>query len=74
MNQEYFYRKHVIKVRFTDAEPLGWYWEVFKEGNLLADNSKSQPDYPLKAALTFAKRHIDDLINSESFEDEMRVF
>jgi len=72
-NQEYFYQGTVIKLRYSPDNyycDAGWYWEVFKDGVTLADNSKSCPD-SLESALIFAKRCVDDALDIDS--DEMPV-
>ena len=73
MNQKYFYHGTIIKLRYSPDNnycDAGWYWEVFKDGVTLADNSKSCPD-SLESALIFAKRCVDDALDIDS--DEMPV-
>jgi hypothetical protein len=61
-HEEYFYQGTIIKLRYSldnrygDA---GWYWEVFRNGERLADNSKSCPNATNEQALWYAKDAID---------------
>lgn len=69
-HKEYLYQGHVIKLQFRNETPscdAGWSWEVFKDGEDVADNSKQCPDWPLHSALHYAKEAIDN--RDETIED-----
>jgi hypothetical protein len=75
--KEYLYQENVIKLYYCPGSSYcdaGWYWEVFKDGEKLADNSKSCPDFPLESALIYAKRYVDDSLGIESDEIPILVF
>ena len=69
--KEYLYQGCAIKLRYSpdnDYCDAGWYWEVFRAGEVLADNSKSCPD-SLRSALVFTKRVVDEALDIDSNEE-----
>ncbi len=75
-NQEYLYQGTVIKLCYSPNNyycDAGWYWEVFKNGKRIADNSKSHPSNSIDSALFYAKQSVDDALDIDSDETPVLV-